>query len=101
MTRFLRLLDRVRRNQDGATAIEYGLMAALISVAAITAMGAVGNSLSNTFNFVENQAHCDQPLRRGESTAQAGLTKLSITRLGPALSKSISSLLPSCSATLP
>ena len=30
-------------------------MAALISVAAITAMGAVGNSLSNTFNFVENQ----------------------------------------------
>lgn len=55
MTRFLRLLDRVRRNQDGATAIEYGLMAALISVAAITAMGAVGNSLSNTFNFVENQ----------------------------------------------
>ena len=55
MTRFLRLLDRVRRNQDGATAIDYGLMAALISVAAITAMGAVGNSLSNTFNFVENQ----------------------------------------------
>ena len=55
MTRFLQLLDRVRRNQDGATAIEYGLMAALISVAAITAMGAVGNSLSNTFNFVENQ----------------------------------------------
>jgi len=55
MTKFLRLLDRVRHDQDGATAIEYGLMAALISVAAITAMGAVGNSLSNTFNFVENQ----------------------------------------------
>ena len=34
---------------------EYGLMAALISVAAITAMGALGNSLANTFNFVESQ----------------------------------------------
>lgn len=40
---------------SGATAIEYGLMAALISVAAITAMGALGNSLGNTFNFIGNQ----------------------------------------------
>jgi len=46
---------RLCQDQDGATAIEYGLMAALISVAAITAMGALGNSLANTFNFVEAQ----------------------------------------------
>jgi len=39
-------------NEDGATAIEYGLIAALIAVAAITAMGSLGNSLSNTFNKV-------------------------------------------------
>jgi pilus assembly protein Flp/PilA len=39
-------------NEDGATAIEYGLIAALIAVAAITAMGSLGNSLSNTFNTV-------------------------------------------------
>lgn len=62
MTTLLRFLDRVRRNQDGATAIEYGLMAALISVAAITAMGVVGNTLVNTFNFVSN----------AESSAQSG-----------------------------
>jgi len=39
-------------NSKGATAIEYGLIAALIAVAAITAMGALGNKLSATFNNV-------------------------------------------------
>ena len=43
------------RDEEGATAIEYGLIAALIAVAAITAMGALGNSLSNTFNLVSTQ----------------------------------------------
>ena len=42
-------------NNEGATAIEYGLIAALIAVAAITAMGALGNSLTNTFNTVGNK----------------------------------------------
>ncbi|KPF82002.1 Flp family type IVb pilin [Novosphingobium sp. AAP93] len=42
-------------DETGATAIEYGLIAALIAVAAITAMGALGNSLSNTFNLVSTQ----------------------------------------------
>ena len=40
------------RDEQGATAIEYGLIAALIAVAGITAMGAVGNSVSGTFNKV-------------------------------------------------
>ena len=40
------------RNSKGATAIEYGLIAALIAVAAITAMKGLGNSLQNTFNNV-------------------------------------------------
>ena len=40
------------KNESGATAIEYGLIAALIAVAGITAMGAVGNGVSNTFNKV-------------------------------------------------
>ncbi|MGK2912185.1 MAG: Flp family type IVb pilin [Sphingobium sp.] len=45
------------KNNKGATAIEYGLIAALIAVAAITAMGSLGSSLSNTFNKVsENVA---------------------------------------------
>jgi pilus assembly protein Flp/PilA len=39
-------------NEDGATAIEYGLIAALIAVAAVGVMGTVGTNLSSTFNTV-------------------------------------------------
>lgn len=49
------LFKNILANEDGATAIEYGLIAALIAVAAITAMGALGNSLSSTFNLVSTQ----------------------------------------------
>ena len=41
-------------DRRGATAIEYGLIAALIAVAAITAMSALGNQLSTTFSNVGN-----------------------------------------------
>jgi pilus assembly protein Flp/PilA len=50
MSRFLRLI----RNSEGATAIEYGLIAALIAVAAIGAMQGIGNKLNTTFNNVSN-----------------------------------------------
>ena len=40
------------KDEDGATAIEYGLIAALVSVAAIGALTAMGNSLSVMFNTV-------------------------------------------------
>jgi pilus assembly protein Flp/PilA len=43
---------RFVRDEDGATAIEYGLIAALVSVAAIGALTAMGNSLSTMFNTV-------------------------------------------------
>lgn len=46
------LFRDILNDQDGATAIEYGLIAALVAVAAITAMGSLGNSLSNTFRLV-------------------------------------------------
>ncbi|MFW2852095.1 Flp family type IVb pilin [Sphingomonas sp. TX0543] len=42
------------KNSKGATAIEYGLIAALIAVAAISAMGALGNKLTTTFNNVSS-----------------------------------------------
>jgi pilus assembly protein Flp/PilA len=42
------------KNNKGATAIEYGLIAALIAVAAISAMSALGTKLSNTFNNVSS-----------------------------------------------
>ena len=40
----------LRRDEAGATAIEYGLIAALIAVAAIAAMQGLGSSLKATFN---------------------------------------------------
>jgi pilus assembly protein Flp/PilA len=46
---------KVLKNEDGATAIEYGLIAALIAVAAVTIMGTVGTNLTNTFTTVANK----------------------------------------------
>lgn len=40
------------RDEAGATAIEYGLIAALIAVAAITALSNVGSELNTTFTVV-------------------------------------------------
>jgi pilus assembly protein Flp/PilA len=51
----MKIINKLFKNEDGATAIEYGLIAALIAVAAITAMGSLGNNLSNTFNDVSNK----------------------------------------------
>jgi len=45
-------LSRLLRDEAGATAIEYGLIAALISVAIIGAVTLVGGNLSTTFNTV-------------------------------------------------
>jgi pilus assembly protein Flp/PilA len=42
------------KNDKGATAIEYGLIAALIAVAAIGAMSSLGGKLNTTFNRVAN-----------------------------------------------
>jgi pilus assembly protein Flp/PilA len=43
------------RDQSGATAIEYGLIAAGISVVIIGVVNAIGGQLSNTFNNVSTQ----------------------------------------------
>jgi pilus assembly protein Flp/PilA len=45
-------LLRFVRDESGATAIEYGLIAALISVVIITSLQVVGGSLTNTFTSV-------------------------------------------------
>jgi pilus assembly protein Flp/PilA len=50
----MRKFTTLFRDSRGATAIEYGLIAALIAVAAITAMTALGNQLSTTFTNVGN-----------------------------------------------
>ena len=45
------------RDEKGATAIEYGLIAAGISVAIITVVGQLGSSLNTTFGSVKNALH--------------------------------------------
>jgi pilus assembly protein Flp/PilA len=46
----MKFIKKLRRNEEGATAIEYGLIAALIAVAAIAAMQGLGSQLQTTFN---------------------------------------------------
>ena len=48
------LIKRFIRSEDGATAIEYGLIAALISVVIITAVTSVGRHLDSTFDKVRD-----------------------------------------------
>jgi len=47
-----RLFRALWQNRVGATAIEYGLIAALIALAAVSAMTTVGQHLSTTFNTI-------------------------------------------------
>lgn len=46
------LLNRFAADQSGATAIEYGLIAGLISVVIITAVSSIGTSLKNKFTVI-------------------------------------------------
>lgn len=46
------MIRKLFRSRKGATAIEYGLIAALIAVAAIAAMQGLGNQLTKTFGNV-------------------------------------------------
>lgn len=48
----MQTMIRLFKSEDGATAIEYALIAALVSIVAIVAMGSVGNSVSNSFSKV-------------------------------------------------
>lgn len=45
-------LNRLMRNEEAATAIEYALIATFVSLAAIYAMSALGVTLGNMFTFV-------------------------------------------------
>ncbi|WP_374575445.1 Flp family type IVb pilin [Phenylobacterium sp.] len=49
MTKFV---TRFVKDESGATAIEYGLIAALIAVALVSALGLLKNNIANTFNSV-------------------------------------------------
>ena len=51
----LAFIRKLIRKEDGATAIEYGLIAALIAVAIITAAGNIGDSLDTMFSSVSTE----------------------------------------------
>ena len=48
------MLKKFLKSETGATGIEYALIAALVSVVALPAMGSVGNSLEAQFSMVNN-----------------------------------------------
>ena len=51
----MNIISKIIRDESGATAIEYGLIAALVSVAAIAALTAMGTSLETMFTRVSNE----------------------------------------------
>ena len=52
---YTNLMIRLRNEEQGATAVEYGIMVALIAVAIIVAVQALGGTLSGLFDNVEGQ----------------------------------------------
>jgi pilus assembly protein Flp/PilA len=51
----IKFARKLARNTKGATAIEYGLIAALIAVAAMTAMSNLGSTLNGTFSNIDTE----------------------------------------------
>jgi pilus assembly protein Flp/PilA len=51
----MKFFNKLLRDEQGATAIEYGLIAALIAVAAMAAMGSLGDELNTTFTKVSTE----------------------------------------------
>lgn len=52
-----KLIKRFAKDESGATAIEYGLIVALIAVVIITAVTTVGTNLSGKFDSVGTSIH--------------------------------------------
>ncbi|WP_164205937.1 Flp family type IVb pilin [[Micrococcus luteus] ATCC 49442] len=50
---YTNLTTRLQRNEKGATAVEYGIMVALIAVVIIVAVTLLGTTLSDTFNNIQ------------------------------------------------
>jgi pilus assembly protein Flp/PilA len=56
-----KLFARFAKDESGATAIEYGLIAALIALAILAGAGAVGDSLDTQFNTISSELDNAQP----------------------------------------
>ena len=60
-----KIFARLMKDESGATAIEYGLIAALISVALITGATALGGSLNNIFTSLGTQMEDAEKTMKG------------------------------------
>jgi pilus assembly protein Flp/PilA len=56
-----KFVTRFLKDESGATAIEYGLIAALISVVIVTAVTAIGTNLNTTFNTISTRLTAPAP----------------------------------------
>lgn len=61
MTKLLKLKKALWKDESGATAIEYGLLAALIAVVIIGAVATLGRTLDDTFESVNTQIGTEVP----------------------------------------
>ncbi len=59
MTKFIEFGKRLFKDDEGATAIEYGLLAALIAVAIITIVGTLGQTIQSAFTDVDDAMKAD------------------------------------------
>lgn len=60
-----KLIARFATDESGATAIEYGLIAALIALAIMVGAGALGNSLNAQFQFISSKLNESMPAAGG------------------------------------
>lgn len=51
----MKILTKFKDDESGATAIEYGLIAALIALAIVVGAGALGNALDEQFQFIADK----------------------------------------------
>ena len=58
----IKFLKKFRRNEEGATAIEYGLIAALIAIGLIGTLEATGTSLNGFFGAVDTKLATKKPV---------------------------------------
>jgi pilus assembly protein Flp/PilA len=57
----INMIKNFVKDESGATAIEYGLIAALVAVAIITALQALGGALNDIFQYVADQLAAAMP----------------------------------------
>lgn len=67
MNKIVNFTKTLWQDEDGATAIEYGLLAALIAVVIITAVSTLGKTLNTTFVKVNSQITAQSPTVGGSS----------------------------------